>query len=158
MGRWCTCIVNWRSELGELCQQYSGFGRLMQKLEKISSDIKETGNDSHDSEYNPFEDDEQFVSATSKKSKKPKKKKFSLQERVAKLDRQASNILDSGGAEALMMSIPKFMDDLAPIMHADNNEELDRLCEEYHGFYTLMNMIENLAHGIKEGKIKVPQW
>ncbi|MBA2709432.1 MAG: hypothetical protein H0U57_02400 [Tatlockia sp.] len=34
---------------------------------------------------------------------------------------------------------------------ADENE-LDRSCQEYKGFYSYMKILENLARGIKAGK------
>ena len=76
---------------------------------------------------------------------------------VVDLDHKAKQILDhQGGDEALLMSLRHEMDKIKNIMDTCTEEELDRACEDYLGFYQYMKLLERLASGLSQGIIAVP--
>lgn len=87
---------------------------------------------------------------------KPKPVNNDLEKRIAALDGKASKILASGGPEALVRSLPELIPDLEPIIRNKDKTNLDALCQKYAGFFQIMKILENLAHGIKSGDIQVP--
>jgi hypothetical protein len=76
--------------------------------------------------------------------------------KVAAIDQRVNKILATGGQEALMLGLRELMDDVWPIIRAGKEVNIDMFCKEYAGFYQLMKMLENLAHGIQSGEIEVP--
>ena len=74
---------------------------------------------------------------------------------VIKINQRALDALSHGGPVALMGLLPSFIHDLDKIMHHENKDEIDDLCNEYEGFYQLMSVVEALAEDISSGKIKV---
>ncbi len=95
-------------------------------------------------------------STDSKKSNKQSHDKNDYRTKIASIDQQVNKILATGGQEALLLNLRELMDDVWPIIRA-KEIDLDGFCKEYKGFYQLMKMLENLAHGIQSGEIEVPK-
>ncbi len=83
------------------------------------------------------------------------KQQLDIKSVVIKINQQALKILASGGQSALISEIPNFIVDLDKIMLHENKYEIDNLCNQYDGFYQLMNIIEALASDLKSGKIQI---
>ena len=77
-------------------------------------------------------------------------------QRLIDIDMQVKQIIRDGGDEALLLSLCDFMEDFKKIMYACSNKELDEYCKEYEGFYYLAKLLEDMARGIADGTISVP--
>lgn len=73
------------------------------------------------------------------------------------LDKQANHILQSGGEEALLMSLANHMHEIKELIDLSEEGELDFYCEKYDGFYQYMNLLERLASAISDGTINPSQ-
>lgn len=67
------------------------------------------------------------------------------------MDSKAKSILEHGGQEALLISLCDKMEKIKEIMDASSQEELNRYCTEYKGFYEYMKLLEQLAQGYSQG-------
>lgn len=67
------------------------------------------------------------------------------------MDNTAKQILSHGGQEALLMSLCNKMTDIKGIMDAASQDELNRYCDQYDGFYQYMKLLEQIARGCKDG-------
>ena len=76
---------------------------------------------------------------------------------LADIDKRIKQTLSDGGDEALLVSLYDFMGDIKKIMDACSNKELDEYCKEYDGFFHCMKLMENIARGISDGSISVPE-
>ena len=77
-------------------------------------------------------------------------------QRLIDIDAQVKQIIRDGGDEVLLLSLYDFMGDFKKIMDACSNKELDEYCKKYDGFYYLAQLLENMARGISDGTISVP--
>ena len=67
------------------------------------------------------------------------------------MNSKAKSILEHGGKEALLMSLCNKMEQIKEIMDASSQDELNRYCTEYEGFYEYMKLLEQLAQGCAQG-------
>lgn len=70
---------------------------------------------------------------------------------ITELDSKAKQILQHGDEEALLMSLCHKMDAIKDIMDSSSEHELNMYCQEYHGFYQYMHLLEQLALGTSQG-------
>lgn len=61
-----------------------------------------------------------------------------------------------GGPEEMMMSMIDYMPSFKKIMDTATSQQIDTLCEQYLGFYQFALLLEDLARGIQNGDIEVP--
>jgi hypothetical protein len=62
---------------------------------------------------------------------------------------------DGGDTELLQKSFTHTAT-FKQLLDTTTHEQMDALCELYPGFYRFAKLIENIARGIRDGKIKVP--
>ena len=62
-----------------------------------------------------------------------------------------------GGDEALLMSMADYMPTFKQLLDTCTGEEMNMLCDRYHGFYRFAQLLERLAEGIADGSIPVPE-
>jgi hypothetical protein len=70
--------------------------------------------------------------------------------------RMKVHIANNSSDEMILASMFEEMPKIKKIMDNSNPEEMNKLCEEYDGFYYYMKLLENLATGISKGDIVVP--
>ena len=69
-----------------------------------------------------------------------------------------NEVLGSGGDdEALLMSLYDYMGMFKQLLDTCSGDEMDILCERYSGFYRFAQLLENMAQGIADGTIPVPE-
>lgn len=74
------------------------------------------------------------------------------------IDRHVKHALAAGGGrEALLVSMYDYMGMFKQLLDTCNPEDMDILCERYEGFYQFAKLLENLAQGIADGTIPVPE-
>ena len=74
------------------------------------------------------------------------------------LDRHVKQVLaHGGGEEALLLSLADCMPTFKQLMDISTSDDMDRLCEQYDGFYQFATLLEKLAEGIADGSIPVPE-
>lgn len=73
------------------------------------------------------------------------------------LDRHVKQTLASGGTEELLVSLYDYMGLFKQLLETCSPQEIDTLCERYDGFYRFAKLLENLAQGIADGTIPVPE-
>jgi hypothetical protein len=61
------------------------------------------------------------------------------------------------GDEQLFVTLYDYMDAFKRILDSATPVQMDRLCQQYPGFYRLAMLLESLALGIGEGEIEVPK-
>jgi len=67
------------------------------------------------------------------------------------MDSKAKQLLQQGGEEELLLSLCDKMDKIKEIMDSAPDDELNRYCEKYAGFYQYMKLLERFAQGAAEG-------
>jgi hypothetical protein len=73
------------------------------------------------------------------------------------IDRHVNQVIASGGGdEALLVSLPDHMGTFKQLLDTCSREDMDILCQQYDGFYHFAKLLENLAQGIADGTIPVP--
>jgi hypothetical protein len=70
--------------------------------------------------------------------------------------RMKTYIANKSSDEVILASMLEEMPKIKNIMDNSSTEEMNKLCEEYDGFYYYMKLLENLATGISTGNIVVP--
>jgi hypothetical protein len=77
---------------------------------------------------------------------------------AATIDRHVKDTLGrSGGNEELLVSLYDYMGMFKQLLDTCSREEMDMLCQRYDGFYRFAKLLENLAQGIADGTIFVPE-
>jgi hypothetical protein len=66
-------------------------------------------------------------------------------------------LAQGGGDEALLLSLADYMPIFKQLLDTCTGAEMDALCERYDGFYRFATLLENLARGIADGSIPVPE-
>ena len=65
--------------------------------------------------------------------------------------------LASSGSEGLLVSVYDYMGLFKQLLDTCSPEDMDTLCGRYKGFYRFAQFLENLAQGIADGTIPVPE-
>jgi hypothetical protein len=73
------------------------------------------------------------------------------------IDQHVTHTLASGGTEDLLVSMYDYMGLFKQLLDTCSPEDMDVLCERYNGFYRFAKLLENLAQGIADGSIPVPE-
>jgi hypothetical protein len=73
------------------------------------------------------------------------------------IDRHVTYTLASSGSEGLLVSMYDYMGLFKQLLDTCSPEDMDVLCERYKGFYRFAQLLENLAQGIADGTIPVPE-
>ena len=73
------------------------------------------------------------------------------------IDRHVKHTLVSGGTEELLVSMFDYMGMFKQLLDTCSSEDMDVLCTRYDGFYRFAKLLENLAQGIADGTIPVPE-
>jgi hypothetical protein len=74
------------------------------------------------------------------------------------IDRHVQQTLTSGGGgEALLVSMYDHMGSFKQLLDTCSPKEMDSLCERYAGFHRFARLLENLAQGISDGTIAMPE-
>jgi len=77
---------------------------------------------------------------------------------VEKIDRFVKGVYEKGGNdEDLLMGIAPYMDDFKKVMDNSSKSEMTAYYNRYDGFYGFTKLLEDMAKGIKEGRIDVPK-
>lgn len=77
---------------------------------------------------------------------------------VVSIDRHVNQTLASGGGgEALLVSMYDHMGSFKQVLDTCSPEDMDILCQQYEGFHRFAILLENLAQGISDGTIPVPE-
>ena len=77
---------------------------------------------------------------------------------VEKIDRFVKGVYAKGGNdEDLLMGIAPYMDDFKKVMGNSSKSEMTAYYNRYDGFYGFTKLLEDMAKGIKEGRIDVPK-
>ncbi len=63
---------------------------------------------------------------------------------------------EGGGDTEILQNSITHMATFKELLDTTTHEQMDNLCETYHGFYRFAKLIENLAQGIHDGTISVP--
>ena len=67
------------------------------------------------------------------------------------------NMLEHDGDElAILTGLTSYMTKFKELIDSTSDGEMSLLCERYHGFYKYVQILENLATGIRSGEISVP--
>jgi len=70
----------------------------------------------------------------------------------------ANDILRNGGEdEELLISLYDVMGEIRKVIDGATHQDLDSYCQKYNGFYRYMRLLEQLAEGIADGTISVPE-
>ena len=73
------------------------------------------------------------------------------------IDQHVKSVLGAGGDdEALLVSLYDYMGMFKELMETCSGDEMELLCERYDGFYRFAKLLEDLAGGIADGTIPVP--
>jgi hypothetical protein len=73
------------------------------------------------------------------------------------IDRHVTHTLLSGGTEDLLVSMYDYMGMFKQVLDTCSPEDMDVLCDRYNGVYRFAKLLENLAQGIADGSIPVPE-
>ena len=74
-----------------------------------------------------------------------------------KIDERFKKVIAEGGNdEMLLLGMSDFMDTFKRIMDSSTPDEMNQLCERFSGFYRFGKLLEALAQGIQDGRIRVP--
>jgi len=65
-------------------------------------------------------------------------------------------IADGGDDEALMVSMSDHMGMFKQVMDSSTKNEMDELSDRFSGFYRFGKLLETVAQGIQDGRIRVP--
>ena len=55
-----------------------------------------------------------------------------------------------------LLGMADYMDTFKAVMDSSSPDEMNQLCERYDGFYRFGKLLEALAQGIQDGRIRVP--
>lgn len=50
-----------------------------------------------------------------------------------------------------------YMGQFKQLLDTCSPEDMDKLCERYEGFYRFAKLLENLAQGLSDGTITIPE-
>jgi hypothetical protein len=75
--------------------------------------------------------------------------------RASKIDQWVQSI--GGNQEQMLQGMADYMTTFKGILDTANTLQMDALCQQYPGFYQFALLLEELAKGIRDGKIQVPQ-
>jgi hypothetical protein len=76
---------------------------------------------------------------------------------IVEIDTKAKKLLNSdGNEEALLVEVLPLMADIKMMINSVPHKELEMYFYQYDGFYRYMKLLENMAKGIVNGKIQVP--
>lgn len=70
---------------------------------------------------------------------------------IAKLNNEGKQAYNSGGDQAILMSLANKMHKIKPLLDNASHGELDHYCQRYEGFYHYMKMLEQMAKGYASG-------
>jgi hypothetical protein len=74
------------------------------------------------------------------------------------IDTHVKRVLARGGGdEALLMSLADHMGTFKQLLDTCTRAEMDALCARYDGFYRFATLLEQLAEGIADGSMPVPE-
>ncbi len=74
-----------------------------------------------------------------------------------KIDERFKKVIAEGGDdEMLLLGMSDYMDTFKRIMDSSTPDEMNQLCERFSGFYRFGKLLEALAQGIQDGRIRVP--
>lgn len=74
------------------------------------------------------------------------------------IDRHVKEILASGqGSEGLLALLYGYMRTFKQLLDTCSPGEMDLLCQQYKGFHRFAVLLENLAQGIADGTIAIPE-
>jgi len=77
---------------------------------------------------------------------------------IIDIDRKVKNILACGGdEEMLLIEMLELMPEIKPIITSASKKEMNVYFQKYDGFFYYMKVLENLAQGIANGDIPVPE-
>ena len=64
---------------------------------------------------------------------------------------------DGGDDQDLLVSMHAYMDTFKLLLDNSTRREMNELCQRYDGFYRFAILLEQLAEGIANGNLTVPQ-
>jgi hypothetical protein len=74
------------------------------------------------------------------------------------IDNYVNQIIDNGGDnEDLLLSMYEYMSTFKQLLDTSTKQEINELCQMYDGFYHFAFLLEQLAKGIANGTIPVPE-
>ena len=74
-----------------------------------------------------------------------------------KIDERFKKVIAEGGDdEMLLLGMADFMGEFKQVMDSSTPDEMNQLCERFSGFYRFGKLLEALAQGIQDGRIRVP--
>ena len=77
---------------------------------------------------------------------------------IIDIDRKVNNILACGGdEEMLLIEMLELMPEIKPIITSASKKEMNVYFQKYDGYFYYMKVLENLAQGIANGDIPVPE-
>jgi hypothetical protein len=83
-----------------------------------------------------------------------RKRQVTLAKRI---DRHVKQVVAAGGdEEALLLSMAEHMGTFKELMDTSSAAEMDDLCERFPSFYRFGKLLETVAQGIQDGRIRVP--
>ena len=76
---------------------------------------------------------------------------------IVKVDKKVKALLAHGGNEiTLLVEMLDVMPGIKTMMDLVPKKEIEMYFYEYDGFYHYLKVLENLAQGVEDGKITVP--
>ncbi len=73
------------------------------------------------------------------------------------IDKQGNKVMRAANDdEALLVTMSDYKDAFKRLMATSTGDEMDQLCAHYEGFYRYAKLIEAIAEGIADGRIKAP--
>ena len=74
------------------------------------------------------------------------------------IDKGVSKFPDSeNGNIQLLQNSYEYMDTFKRLMDSCSKEEMNFLCNQLNGLYRFAKLLENMAQGIRDGRISVPK-
>ena len=74
------------------------------------------------------------------------------------IDQHVKEILASGqGGQGLLASLYDYMGIFKQLLDTCSPDDMDLLCQQYEGFHRFAVLLENLAQGIADGTIAIPE-
>jgi len=76
--------------------------------------------------------------------------------RAAKIDAWVRGIhTKGGGREEMLTGMYDYMSSFKGILDTANSAQMDTLCVQFPGFYQFAQLLEDMARGIRDGRIEV---
>ncbi len=67
-----------------------------------------------------------------------------------------ARLTNGSNDESVLVEMLELMPAIKSLLDSVPKKEIERVCYEYEGFYRYIKILENLAQGIADGQITVP--